>query len=117
MPPCTVLTYQTAEGREPASAYVAGLTGEASVRAAALILLLRERGHELKLPHSRALGGGLFELRDVRTGVRLFYLFLPGNTAVLLDGMSKKRYDIPAAMVTRLRGFQRAIKAETKKGR
>ena len=117
MPPCGVLTYQTPDGNEPATAYVAGLTGKAATRAAALILLLQERGYELKLPHSRALGGGLFELRDVGTSVRLFYMLQPGNTAVLLDGMTKKRDDIPAAMLTRLRGLQRAVKAETKKGR
>ena len=112
-----MLTYRTPDGNEPASVYVASLTGKAAIRAAALILLLQERGYALKLPHSKALGGRLFELRDVGTGVRLFYMFLPGNTAVLLDGMTKKRDDIPAATLTRLRAFQRALAAETKKGR
>ena len=111
-----MLTYQTPDGNEPVSAYVAGLTGHAATRAAALILLLQERGYELKLPHSRALGGGLFELRDTGTGVRLFYMLLPGNTAVLLDGMTKKRDDIPAAVLTRLRSLQHSVRAETKKG-
>ena len=112
MPPSSVLTYQTADRQEPATIYVAGLTGQAAVRAAALILMLKERGYELKLPHSRALGDGLFELRDVGTAVRLFYTFLPGNRAVLLDGMTKKRDDIPTSMLTRLRGFQRSLAAE-----
>jgi len=112
-----VLTYRTPDGNEPATAYVASLTGKAAVRAAALLLFLQERGYELKLPHSRALGGGLFELRDVGTGVRLFYLLQPGNTAVLLDGMTKKRDDIPAATLARLRKLQRAVRAEMKKGR
>jgi len=70
--------------------------------------------------HSRALGNGLYELREVGTGVRLFYVLIPGNRATLLDGMTKKRDDIPDAMMKRLRTLQGAVYAEfkePKKGR
>jgi hypothetical protein len=66
------------------------------------------------------LDGGLHELRDVGTGVRLFYVLLPDNHAALLDGMTKKRDDIPNAMLKRLRALQAAVRAEfgkPKKGR
>ena len=39
---------------------------------------------------------------------------LPGNRAVLLDGMTKKRDDIPDAALTRLRALQAAVNAELK---
>jgi putative component of toxin-antitoxin plasmid stabilization module len=57
--------------------------------------------------HSKPLGEGLFELR---TGpVRLFYAFRPGRRIVLLDGMLKKRQEIPPGVLKRLRRYQRAL--------
>ena len=95
--------------------YLAGLEGPAATKAAALVKLLEAFGHELRLPHSRALGDGLYELRDVGTGIRLFYLLLPDGHAALLDGMTKKRDDIPNAMMKRLRTLQSAAYGEFKK--
>ena len=66
------------------------------------------------------MGDGLHELRDVGTGVRLFYVLLPDNQAALLDGMTKKRDDIPDAKMKRLRTLQAAVYGELtkpKKGR
>ena len=115
MPRCTVLTYQTPGGNAPVDQYMAGLVGTAVTKAAALVKLLEALGHELRLPHSRSLGEGLHELRDVGTGVRLFYVLLPDNHAALLDGMTKKRDDIPDAMIKRLRTLRAAVYAEFKK--
>ena len=47
------------------------------IRAFTLVKLLGDRGRDIRMPRSRALGSGLFELRDVATGVRIFYTFLP----------------------------------------
>ena len=94
--------------------YLTELEGTAATKAAALVKLLEALGYELRLPHSRSLGEGLYELRDVGTGVRLFYVLLPGNRAVLLDGITKKRDDIPDATLKRLRALQAAVNAELK---
>ena len=115
-----MLTYQTPGGNAPVDEDIAGLTGTAAITAAALVKLLEALGHELRLPHSRSLGNGLYELRDVGTAVRLFYVLLPGHRAAQLDGMTKKRDDIPDAMMKRLRSLQGAVYAEfkeSKKGR
>ena len=109
-----MLTYQTPAGNAPVDEYITGLESTAATKAAALVKLLEALGHELRLPHSRSLGEGLFELRDVGTGVRLFYVLLPWNRAVLLDGMTKRRDDIPDATLKRLRALQTAVNAELK---
>jgi len=44
-------------------------------------------------PHSKSLGGGLFELR-VKSS-RIFYCFRPGGVIVLLHGFSKKSQKTP----------------------
>lgn len=96
-------------GASPIQTFLAGLTGEDQVDALALLKLLAQSGHELRMPHSKPLGDGLFELRGRR--VRVFYLFRPGLRAVLLDGMVKKRGDIPRAVMKRVRRYQRELEA------
>jgi len=44
---------------------------------------------------------GLFELRGHQ--VRMFYIFLPGRRAVMLDGMIKKQDGIPSEVLERVR--------------
>ncbi len=39
------------------------------------LYILEEIGNELELPHSRSLGKGLFELRDMEYGYRIYYGF------------------------------------------
>jgi len=107
----TLEFYETPAGERPAQAFLDGLAGIASTEAIACLRLVLERGATLRLPHSRALGRGLFELRGRTSGVRLFYVFRPGSRIVLLDGLVKRRDDIPAAFVTRLRRLQGAVGA------
>ncbi|MCL2644952.1 MAG: type II toxin-antitoxin system RelE/ParE family toxin [Betaproteobacteria bacterium] len=62
-----------------------------------LVELLAEHGPNLKLPHSRAFGGGLFELRPKgRSGIgRAFYCFLVGKRVVVLHAFIKKSEQTP----------------------
>ncbi len=59
--------------------------------------LLQAIGPDLRLPHSRALGGGLFELRARgREGIgRAFYGFLVGQRIVIVHAIVKKTQQIP----------------------
>ena len=108
--------YQTPRGERPAAAFVEQLAEPARAEMAALLATLRERGNLLRPPHSKALGDGLFELRSVKHALRVFYMFLPGQQIVLLDGIVKKRDDIPAAVLRRIRLLQSEILASTREG-
>lgn len=59
--------------------------------------LLIEYGPNLRLPHSRAFGDGLFELRPRgRSGIgRAFYCFLVGRRVVVLHAFIKKSQQTP----------------------
>ena len=70
---------------------------------------------QLREPHSKALGDGLFELR--RNQVRLFYMFEPGQTIRLLGGMVKKQDEIPVEVLQRVRGYRQAVEAAAKKSK
>lgn len=64
---------------------------------ARLVELLIDHGPSLRLPHSRALGSGLFELRPHgHSGIgRAFYCFLLGKRVVVLHAFIKKTQQTP----------------------
>jgi len=64
---------------------------------ARLVELLIDHGPSLRLPHSRALGDGLFELRPHgRAGIgRAFYCFMVGKHVVVLHAFIKKTQQTP----------------------
>ncbi len=62
-----------------------------------LVELLMEHGPSLRLPHSRAFGDGLFELRPRgKSGIgRAFYCFMIGKRVVVLHAFIKKTQQTP----------------------
>ena len=60
-----------------------------------MLELLMEFGTNLRMPHSRAMGGGLFELRPRgREGIgRVFYCFVVSQRIVILHAFLKKTQD------------------------
>jgi len=62
-----------------------------------LLLLLEEHGADLRMPHSRSMGNGLFELRAKgKEGIgRAFYCFQVGQRIVVLHSFIKKTQTTP----------------------
>jgi phage-related protein len=109
----TLHEYATPGGEKPVLGFLQRLEGRNKRDAIALIQLLRERGNQLRPPHSKAVETGLFELRGHQ--VRIFYMFRPGRRIVLLDGMVKKQDEIPSEVLQRVRGYRQAVEATGKK--
>lgn len=61
--------------------------------------LMQNHGANLHMPHSRAMGGGLFELRPKgKEGIgRVFYCTQVGQAIVILHSLVKKTNTTPAA--------------------
>ena len=64
---------------------------------ARLVELLMEFGPDLRMPHSRAMGGGLLEIRPRgREGIgRASYCFAIGQRVVILHAFIKKTQETP----------------------
>lgn len=64
---------------------------------ARLVELLIEHGPQLRMPHSKSFGDGLFELRPKgRSGIgRAFYCFLVGSRVFVLHAFIKKTQQTP----------------------
>ncbi len=105
--------YTAPDGYKPALTFLQGLRGKNKRQAVALLQLLAERGNALRPPQSKVVETGLFELRGHQ--VRIFYVFLPGQRIVLLDGMLKKQDEIPMHVVRRVRAYRQALDETEKK--
>ena len=79
---------------------------------ARIVELLIEYGPYLRLPHSRALGEGLFELRPRgKSGIgRAFYCFLAGQRVVVLHAFIKKTQQTPAGEIRIARKRMREVR-------
>lgn len=77
-------------GKNPVEKWLDGLTREQFQSIFKEIVMLKIAGNELKLPHSRALGKGLFELRERKYGYRIYYGFLEKFIIILLAAGNKK---------------------------
>lgn len=62
-----------------------------------IIELLMDFGLQVNMPHSKAMGGGLFELRPRgREGIgRAFYCFVVNHRIVILHAFIKKTQETP----------------------
>ena len=73
--------------------------------------LLEEFGLDLRMPHSKAMGGGLFELRPKgREGIaRVFYCMKVGRKIIMLHSFIKKTNETPKRELEIARRRQKEI--------
>lgn len=88
------------------------LDDDTQVRVERLVGMLRTYGHQLRLPHSRALGSGLFELRlNGKHAVRLLYCYV-GNRAYIVHAVMKKQGTILRSDIVYAQQIQQLMIAE-----
>jgi len=77
-----------------------------------LIALLSEFGPELKMPHSKAMGGGLFELRPHSgEGIgRALYCYIEEKRVVILHAFVKKTQAAPDREIKTARRRMKEVK-------
>lgn len=75
--------------KSPIEKWFLNLTKEQVKSVAKELRMLEEIGNDLKLPHSKALGRGLFELRERRFGYRIYYAFQNKCLIILLAAGDK----------------------------
>lgn len=95
----TVEFYETAEGRAPVLDFLEELRRSDPNDHTAImrgLAKLRDRQHHRE-PLSKALGGGLFELRHVgKLNTRVFWFFMKGRRIVAVHGTRNKGQSISA---------------------
>ena len=82
--------WATAAGKSPIEKWLDKLTNDQLKSVAKELTMLQKAGNELKMPHSKALGDGLFELRERRFGCRIYYGFRNNFIIVIAAAGDKK---------------------------
>ncbi len=88
--------YKTASGQDVIKDFIDNLQENAQAKLGRQLDLLEEHGNQLGMPHAKAMGGGLIELRvRGRQEVRIFYAFALGKRIYLLHAFVKKTKTTP----------------------
>lgn len=98
-----IVYYSKPNGREPLREFLESLSPKLSSEAFSDLATLQEMGPELRMPHSRHIRKGLFELRIQADGdnVRAFYFFYQRRSIVVTHGFLKKTRKTPLREIER----------------
>lgn len=89
-------TYKTPSGQEVVKDFIFKMQPSTQGKLTRLLDMLENFGPELTMPHTRPMGGGLYELRvRGKQEVRIFYVFVKGSTIYLLHAFQKKSQETP----------------------
>lgn len=80
-------------GESPIERWFDSLSREQFKSLAKELKLLAACGNTLKLPHSRSLKKGLFELRERKYGFRIYYAFLKNKIILMMHAGDKRTQD------------------------
>ena len=88
----TIEFYRLENGKGPVEDFLDSLNPKMRNKAVRSLELLEEFGNTLREPNSKAMGGGLYELRIKFSSdiTRIFYFFYVKNKIVLTNGFVKK---------------------------
>lgn len=89
-------TYETNSGEKVVDEFIKKQQPQAKAKIAHTVKLLKLYGNKLGLPHSKALGSGLYELRiRGKEELRIIYCFTKQKTIYLLHGFKKQTQQTP----------------------
>ncbi len=101
--------YTLPDGRKPVEEFLDSLPIKMRIKAIDSLDLLEQYGNQLRMPYSKALNDGLFELRikfssDIS---RIFYFFYVGNKIVVTNGFVKKTQKTPQAELVKAQKYKK----------
>lgn len=93
--------YELPDGTEPAKDFLDSLDRKLKAKMYREIDLLLENGPELRMPHSRLIEDGIFELRAKQgTDIsRVMYFFFVDKKAIITNGFRKKTDKTPRTAI------------------
>ena len=100
--------YETSEGKKPVEEFLVCLDNKVRTKAIHELMLLRQKGPQLREPFSKAMGNGIFELRVQSGGsaARIFYFFYVGSRIILTNGFVKKTRRTPPGELEKARRYK-----------
>ncbi len=103
-----IITFESSSGEKPVDVFIKKQQKKTKAKLVHTIRLLRHYGNMLGMPHSKALGGGLYELRiRGKEELRICYCFTHQRKIYLLHAFKKQTQQTPQkeleVAITRMR--------------
>lgn len=100
--------YDLEDGSTPVREFLDSLEPKMKAKVLRTIDLLEQNGPALRLPYSRSLRDGIFELRTKQGSdiTRVLYFFFIGEKAVLTNGFVKKTQKTPQSLIDLARKYK-----------
>lgn len=101
--------YTMTNGRKPAKEFLDELDPKMRAKMVRIIQLLETNGPDLRMPYSKYLGNGLYELRaKVGSDIsRELYFFFSGQKAILTNEFIKKTQSTPRIQLNLAEKYKR----------
>ncbi len=92
-----IIFFEKKDGSSPVVEFIESLTPKMRAKVYRIIDLLAVNGKDLRMPFSRSLGDGIFEIRTKLASdiTRVLYFFVSGNNIILTNGFVKKTQKTP----------------------
>ena len=105
----TVEFYETEKGEKPCLEFLNALEIKLRAKSFRDLNLLEEKGTELRLPYSRHLDDGIFELRTIqgKNIIRNLYFFFVGSKIIMTHGFRKKTDKTPPGEIDRAKEYRK----------
>lgn len=89
--------YETSSGKSPAMNFVSKMSAKGKAKFFQIADLLKESGPEVRMPYSRYLEDGIFEVRVIvgSDSSRVLYFFMEGQRIIFTNGFVKKTQKTP----------------------
>ena len=100
--------YKNEKGEKPAKEFILSQNAKMKAKLFATIDLLEEYGNELKMPHSKPIGDGIFEIR-AKIGsdiTRVLYFFYYEGRIIMTNGFAKKTQKTPQEQIEKAKKYR-----------
>lgn len=97
----TITFFEDTNNNKPVEQFLLSLDVKARAKLLGLLLILQEKGNQLREPYSKHLQDGIFEIR-AKSGnniIRVLYFFYYGQNIILTNGFVKKTSRTPVTQI------------------
>ena len=103
-----IVFYRTAGGDSPVEDFLDSLDCKMRAKMLMSIRIIKETGYQTRMPYSRELNDGIFELRaKVGSDIsRVLYFFMVGRRIVLTNGFVKKTQKTPREEIEKAKRYR-----------
>lgn len=103
-----IIFYKNSDGETPVEDFLNSLDTKMKTKLLFSLRVVKETGHQARLPYSRELEDGIFEIR-AKSGSdisRVLYFFVVGREIILTNGFIKKTQKTPRNEIEKAKRYR-----------